>query len=57
MKNVRIFLSKNFHFFFFLLVKNSVYLNRLVFVMRRGITAQEVKLTMGKLKSSRLSRG
>ena len=27
------FLSENFHFFFFLVVKFSVYLNRLVFVM------------------------
>ena len=30
MKNIRIFLSENFHF---LLVKFSVYLNRRVFVM------------------------
>ena len=30
MKNIRFFLSENFHF---LVVKNSVYLNRHVFVM------------------------
>ena len=32
MKNIRVFLSENFHF---LVVKFSVYLNRRVFVMRR----------------------
>ena len=33
MKNIRIFLSENFHF---LVVKFSVYLNRRVFVMIRA---------------------
>ena len=35
MKNIRIFLSENFHF---LVVKFSVYLNRRVFVMRKVVT-------------------
>ena len=35
MKNIRVFLSENFHF---LEVKFSVYLNRRVFVMLRTIT-------------------
>ena len=34
MKNIRIFLSENFHFS---VVKFSVYLNRLVFVMLREV--------------------
>ena len=33
MKNIRVFYPKNFHFFFFLVLKCLIYLNRLVFVM------------------------
>ena len=37
MKNIRYFYLKNFFFFFLVVVKFSIYLNRLFFVMNRFI--------------------
>ena len=45
MKNIRVFLSETFHF---LLVKCSVYLNRLVFVMYR----KSIYLVMNNVEQS-----
>ena len=61
MKNIRIFLSENFHF---LVEKFSVYLNRLVFVMVRCIEEYldklfsyfQPKLTLGLLSTSAFLR-